>query len=428
MHEEADQRDTGSLQRRVVRTLAMGQVLTGLGMGAALSLGALLAAEVSGSPAWSGMGSTMTTLGAALLAVPLARLAQRRGRRVSLATAGLVAAGGAGLTIVAAAVGSFPLLLVGLAGLGSGTALNLQSRYAATDLAAEETRARDLSLVMWCTTVGSVVGPNLFEPGEALGRALGLPPLTGGFAIAVVAQLLGALLYATRLRPDPLAAVLASASADRAHRADRADPADRAGPTGGTAVLRSSPAAQRAVLVVALSHAVMVALMSMTPVHLTEHGASLQVVGVTISLHIAGMYALSPVCGWLTDRSGPRRVVLVGQVLFLASLISAWAGGDRTAVVTVSLVLLGLGWSASVVAGSVMVTASVAPAQRPALQGVSDAAMNLVGACGGALAGPVLASVGFDGLAASLLLLVAATSVTAAPAERAAERVTARGA
>lgn len=396
------------LQRKVVTTLALGQVASGLGMGASLALGALLATEISGSPAWSGMGATMNTLGAALLAVPLAHLAQARGRRVSLTTAAIVSAAGAALTIVAATLQSFPLLLVGLAGLGSGTALNFQARFAATDLATDRTRARDLSLVIWSTTIGAVVGPNLFAPGEALGTSLGLPPLTGGFAIAVVAQLLGAALFFVRLRPDPLTIAQGPTAGSRPQRRS----------ASGFRTLRTSALARRAVLTVALSHAVMVALMSMTPVHLRDHGASLNVVGLTISLHVAGMYALSPVFGWLADRIGTRTVVVIGQGLFVASLVVSWLGSDVRALVVVSLVLLGLGWSASIVAGSALVTASVAVPRRPALQGVSDLVMNLLGATGGALAGPVLTRIGFSGLSVTLLGLVAVVLVLMTTSQR----------
>ncbi len=398
MHATSTTAHRRALQRRVVRVLALGQVLGGVGVGATLALGALLVTEVSGSPAWSGMAATMNTLGAALLAVPLARLARARGRRISLSTGAVTAMAGASVTIGAAVLSSFPLLLVGLALLGAGSALNLQSRFAATDLAPDETRARDLSLVVWSTTIGAVLGPNLFVPGEVLGRALGLPELTGGFVIALVAQAAGALVYLTGLRPDPL--LLAVADGEAAG-------AGRPSPAGGLAVLRSSPSARRAVLTVALSHAVMVALMSMTPVHLTGQGASLSLVGLTISLHVAGMYALAPVFGWLADRLGRRPVVLLGQVAFTAALVLSWLASASPALVTVGLVLLGLGWSASTVAGSALVAEAVPPPERPQLQGVSDLFMNLAGAAGGALAGPVLALVGFDGLSAALLALVA---------------------
>nr|WP_271213410.1 MFS transporter [Rhodococcus wratislaviensis]GLK40495.1 MFS transporter [Rhodococcus wratislaviensis] len=394
------------LQRRVVWVLAAGQVLGGLGTGVALSLGALLITRVSGSPAWSGMAATMGTLGAALLAMPLARLAQSRGRRISLSAGAAAAVVGGGIVVAAAALGTIWLLLGGMLAMGAAQAVNLQARFAATDLASAGSRARDLSLVVWSTTIGAMAGPNLFEPGEAIGRILDLPPLTGGIVIAVAAQTLGAVVYLLGLRPDPLlvAAAQPSSSDPAGHRATPQP--DHVPEQRHLAVLRSVPAARRSVATLALSHAVMVALMSMTPVHLVEHGASLNVVGVTISLHVAGMYAFSPVFGLLADRVGARWTILLGQALFVGSLLLSALGSGNPVSVTISLVLLGLGWSASTVAGSALVSAAAPPAHQPRLQGVSDTAMNLTGAAGGAAAGLILAGVGFGGLSASLLVLV----------------------
>lgn len=397
------------LQRKVLIVLATGQILGGLGVGATLALGALLVAEVSGSSALSGLAATMNTLGAAILAIPLARLAQRRGRRISLTTGALVAILGAAVIITAAVLGSLPLLLIGMGLQGSGMALNLQSRFAATDLALQKTRARDLSLIVWSTTIGSVVGPNLFEPSEFLGRALGLPQFTGGFLIAMAAQILGAAVYFLGLRPDPLKLALAQGTSIK----------NKPSPTGGFGSLRSVPAARRAVLVVALSHAVMVAVMSMTPVHLTSHGATLSIVGLTISLHVAGMYALSPVFGWLADKIGRAQTVLLGQAMFAVSLLLTFFGAESQSLVLVALILLGLGWSASTVAGSTMVTESVPVQDRPGLQGTSDLVMNLCGAAGGALAGPILAMVGFSGLGLVYLVAVIVVAVAAVKTLRA---------
>ena len=394
------------LQRRVVWVLAAGQVLGGLGTGVTLSLGALLITRVSGSPAWSGMAATMGTLGAALLAMPLARLAQSRGRRISLSAGAAAAVVGGGIVVAAAALGTIWLLLGGMLAMGAAQAVNLQARFAATDLSSAGSRARDLSLVVWSTTIGAMAGPNLFEPGEAIGRSLDLPPLTGGIVIAVAAQTLGAVVYLLGLRPDPLlvAAAKPSSSDPAGHRATPQP--DHVPEQRHLAVLRSVPAARRSVATLALSHAVMVALMSMTPVHLVEHGASLNLVGVTISLHVAGMYAFSPVFGFLADRVGARWTILLGQALFVGSLLLSALGSGNPDSVTISLVLLGLGWSASTVAGSALVSAAAPPAHQPRLQGVSDTVMNLTGAAGGAAAGLILAGVGFGGLSASLLVLV----------------------
>ena len=380
-----------------------GQILGGIGMGATLSLGALLASELSGSTAWSGMAATMSTLGAAGLAVPLARLAQRRGRRRSLASGSLVAAGGAVLAVASVAAQSFPALLLGLMLLGGGSATNLQARFAATDLAEPGTRARDLSTVVWSTTIGAVLGPNLFGPGEIVGAALGLPPMTGAFAFSLVAQLAAASVYTFALRPDPLMTAIKNESAH----------APAATRHGGLAILRRNPLARFAIVTIALSHATMVALMSMAPVHLQEHGAALTIVGFTISLHVAGMYALSPLFGRMSDRIGRVPVILAGQAMLLGSLLVAWGGGTSQMAMTGALILLGLGWSASVLAASALVAEAVEPHERAPLQGLSDLSMNAAGAAGGALAGPTMMAFGYPGLALSATALVAVVTLWA---------------
>ncbi|MEQ9085931.1 MAG: MFS transporter [Pontimonas sp.] len=394
------ERDLEVLQQRVRRILITGQVMAGLGMGATLSMGAILASRLSGSEAWSGMAATMSTLGAALAAVPLARLASRSGRRISLFTGALLAASGAIVTIVSTMVAFFPLLLVGLALIGVGTAVNLQSRFAATDIANDRTRSRDLSLVVWATTVGAVSGPNLITPGEALGSFLGLPELAGPFVFTLAAQTLAAVVYFVGLRPDPL--LLARELARDPNSAG----AKSLGPSVDNVVV-----ARTAIISIALSHATMVAVMAMTPVHLVHHGASLAIVGFTISLHIAGMYALAPVFGMLSDRIGRIPTILVGQVILLASLLFTGFGSENELAVVIGLVLLGLGWSAATVAGSTLLSESTIIEKRAARQGISDLVMSGSGAAGGALAGVVLAFLGYNGLSFVALALVAGVVV-----------------
>ena len=382
--------------------LVAAQILGGIGLGATVSVGALLASEVSGSPAWSGMAATMSTLGAALIAVPLVRSAQARGRRVALAIGSAVAASGALLAMFAASWGSFPILLVGLALAGAGSATNLQARFAATDLAVPAHRGRQLSLVVWSTTVGAVLGPNLIGPGETIGAMMGLPTLTGPFLFTIAAQLAAVFVYFFGLRPDPLLTAL-----------QRSPRTSQARPKHGFATLRVNPMARFAVVAVAFSHTTMVAMMSMTPVHLYGHGATLTIVGFALSLHIAGMYALSPIFGWLADRWGRIPVVLVGQGLFVISLTAAWLGSESQFWVVVSVILLGLGWSASTIAGSTLVAESAPVDDRAGLQGVSDLLMNSTAAVGGALAGPVLTLIGYSGLGVVCLALVATVVVWA---------------
>ena len=390
-------------QRRVLIVLSLGQILGGVGMGAALSLGSLLVVAVAHADAYAGLATTMVTLGAAVFSIPLARFAGFAGRGPALAVGTVVAAIGAAVVIGAAALGSLPLLLIGFGAVGAGSAVNLQTRFAAVDLATDRTRGRDLSLVIWATTVGVVIGPNLAPPGDQLGQAFGLPPLTGAFALTVVCQLLAAALYLVVLRPDPLI------MAQRLARASEvaAVSAARRSRWAGVTILRHNRGAAVAVIALALSHTVMVAVMAMTPVHLMNAGASIMVIGLTISLHTAGMYALSPVFGMLSDRFGRGRVIIVGQVLLVGSLVTNLFAGDNQVAVAVALVLFGLGWSASTIAASALLTESVTVAERTSVQGFSDSLMNLCGAAGGALAGVVLAWAGYGVLNVLSLLLVA---------------------
>ncbi|MGN8552795.1 UNVERIFIED_CONTAM: MFS transporter [Microbacterium sp. SLM126] len=388
------------VQRRSVWVLSIGQILGGLAFGATLSLGAVLAAEISGDEAFSGLAAAGVTLGTAALAVPLASFARRRGRRVSLATGMAIALVGVVLVVVAVAMTSFPLLLAAFALVGAGQAANLQTRFAAADLATDATRGRDLSIVVWATTIGAVLGPNLTGPGEALGQAVGMPALTGPYLITVVAQLLGIALYLIALRPDPLLLAQRVVAAAK---------------TATTAIAKPDDpiVARYAIFAVAAAHGVMVSVMAMTPVHLLHHGASLSIIGLTISLHIAGMYALSPVFGILADRVGRVRTILVGQALLVGALLTASFGAESSGVVTVALVLLGLGWSATTVAGSTLLTEASSEEQRTRRQGLSDLIMSLVGAAGAILAGLVLAWIGYGGLALAVGVLVIATVMLA---------------
>jgi len=385
------------VQRRVRTVLMLGQVMAGLGMGATLSIGAILAGQLAGSDAFSGMAATAATLGAALAAVPLARLAGRFGRRVSLTTGASLASLGALITIASTFWANFAVLLVGLALIGVGTAVNLQSRFAATDIAARETRGRDLSLVVWATTVGAVSGPNMITPGESVGALLGLPALAGPFVFTFLAQFSAAIVYAVGLRPDPLVMARELADQDAAQGQSSAS----------FDVPHNRVMIRTAIISVALSHATMVAVMAMTPVHLVHHGASLAIVGFTISLHIAGMYALAPVFGIVADRLGRVKTIVVGQIILIASLLTTGFGSENEAAVVVGLVLLGLGWSAATVAGSTLLTEATSVAKRASVQGVSDLLMSGSGATGGALAGVVLAYLGYNGLSFVALGLVA---------------------
>lgn len=395
------------VQRRTVRVLAAGQVLGGIAFGATVSLGALLAADLSGQEALSGLATASVTLGASLCAIPLARLAARRGRRVALTLGNLFALVGIAVVITAASLRLFPLLIVGVILIGAGNAGNLQSRFAATDLADTGRRGRDLGTVVWATTVGAVAGPLLLTPGEAVGELLGMPPLTGSYAFSIVAQVAAFVLYLTALRPDPLLTAQRLAQSGEARREHIVE-TDR------------PVAARYAIFAVAGSHVVMASVMAMTPIHLAHLAPDhvTLVVGTTIALHVFGMYGLSPVFGVLADRVGRIATIMLGQALLAASLVLAAVAPDAQVAVVVALFLLGAGWSAATVAGAALLTESTLTALRPRRQGISDTVMTFSAAVGAVLAGLVLAWIGYGGLALVALVIVVAVTVLAPYARR----------
>ncbi|KIR65660.1 MFS transporter [Micromonospora haikouensis] len=415
--------DVAPIQRRTLRLLVVTQIIGGIGVTIGISVGALLAARVAGT-AVAGLAQSAAVVGGALLAVPVTRIMTGHGRRPGLVTAYLVGAAGGVLVVVAAATRQVPLLFLGMLLFGGGSAANLQARYTAVDLAEPARRGRQLSLVVWATTIGAVAAPNFAALADRTTRGWGLPSLAGPFAFSAVAFALTAGVLLVLLRPDPLLTARRLADAEAAADADAAPAAAAAGRAAGPAadrrrgagmrtawrVVRERPAARLGIAAVAVGHLVMVAVMSMTPVRLGEYhddSAVLGVVGVVLSLHIAGMYAFSPVVGWLTDRLGRRPVILGGLAVLLVACAVAGASGHHTPGLSVGLVLLGLGWSGTMVAGSTLLSESVPADVRPSVQGLSDLTMGLAGAAAGALSGFVMQVAGYP----TLTLLAAIATV-----------------
>ncbi len=397
------------VQRRTLATLVSTQVLGGLGVGAAVSVNAMLAKDVSGVEALAGFAQTSAVLGTAGVTLLLARVMDDRGRRIGLSLGYALGVLGTGLSILAGVLRAFPLLLVGAALLGATTAANNQSRYAATDLSAPAHRGRDLSVVVWATTVGSVLGPNLSGPGKALAGALGLPPLTGAYLFSGVGMLAALVVMIVRLRPDPLLVARAE------HLKDAPAGQTQAARASGWALLRENPLLRRAAAGMALSHAVMVSVMVMTPIHMDHGHASLEIIGLVISIHILGMYVLSPAVGIAVDRWGSAPILAVGALVLLTSLaLSGTSHAGASWSLGLGLFLLGVGWSLGMIACSTLVTAASTPHTRPAIQGVTDLLTSLTAAVGGAVAGLVVGGPGYAALnafAAILAVGVLATSV-----------------
>jgi MFS family permease len=374
-------------QRRTLRLLFATQILGGIGVGIGFSVGALLATEMAGV-AFSGLAQSAAVVGGALIVVPATRITHRWGRRPSLTGTYMVAALG-GASVVAAAVLDFvPLLFVGLGLFGGGTAATLQARYAAVDLSPDGRRGRDLSLIVWATTIGAVAGPNLAPLAGVAVEGRGVPTLAGPFVFSTLAFGLSALLLLLLLRPDPLLVARSTSGMGAAATAAATRPL---GMRAALALVLADRAATFGISATAIGHLVMVGVMAMTPVHVLDAGYdpahTLRIVGIVLSFHIAGMFALAPVTGWLSDRYGRRPVILGGVVLLLVGCAVSGTAGHGTAQLATGLTLLGLGWSGTMVGGSTLLSESVRPEVRPSVQGLSDMIMGLAGASAGALSG-----------------------------------------
>lgn len=401
-------------QRRILTVLVASQVLSGAGLAAGITVGALLAQDMLGSTGLAGLPSALFTAGSALAAVAVGRISQARGRRPGLAAGYLTGAvGGAG--VIAAAVADNPVLLfIALFVYGAGTATNLQARYAGADLAAPDRRGRAVSTVLVATTLGGVVGPNLTSPTGDLAHTLGVPRLAGPFLLATVAYAAAALVLAIWLRPDPLLL---------ARTLDAEPPVD----SSASGTEKTAPAHGRGAgvvlgaLIMVLTQLVMVAIMTMTPVHMHDHGHTIAASGLVIAVHVGAMYLPSPLTGRLADRYGRIKVAVAsGITLLAAGVLAATAPADSVAPLALALALLGLGWNLGLVAGTAIITDTVPLATRAKTQGMVDVSIAIAGATGGLASGLVVAAAGFPVLALTggILALAVLPAIAATASSR----------
>ena len=377
------------LQQRVVRTLASAQVLSGVGVAGTVAAGSLLVSSITDSETLAGLAQTSAVLGAAALALPLARLTARGGRRLALSVGYASGVIGSIFAILGGAQRNLSFMLLGTFLVGAASAAGYQARFAAIDLATNQTRAKQLSFVVWGSTIGAVAGPNLMDPSGNLAEHFNLPPLVGPYLVSALTLFLAALVIFIFLRPDPYLTAEKEASVVQHKGSTKA----------ALSHIRSNPKALFAISAIAIGHVAMVSVMVMTPIHMKHVDVSLRIIGFVISVHVLGMYAFSPIIGSLSDRLGRVRVIQIGFVILLASTIVAGsAAADNAIQLGVGLFLLGLGWSCTLIAGSAFLSESVSIQMRPASQGASDLVMNLAGAGGGAVAGLIIGTLSYGWL------------------------------
>lgn len=377
------------LYKRTLWIVMLSQIFGGAGLAAGITVGALLARDMLGTESYAGLPVFLFTLGSAGAALIVGRLSQRFGRRTGLA-AGFLAGGIGSIGVVFAAIwGNVFLLFLSLLIYGAGTATNLQARYAGTDLASAKQRGTAISVAMVATTFGAFAGPNLVGVMGSFAESIGVPALAGPFILAGVAYILAGIVLFALLRPDPL--MVSRFISDQQKRDQAASGEEQ---VAGPAV--NSRGVFLGATVMIITQIVMVAIMTMTPVHMGHHGHSLNAIGMVIGIHVAAMYLPSLVTGVLVDKAGRiAMVVAAGVTLLAAGLVAAFAPGDSLFVLILALALLGLGWNFGLISGTALIVDSTKPKARAKTQGTVDVLIALAGATGGGMSGMVVAGTSF---------------------------------
>ncbi|MCY9308082.1 MFS transporter [Bacillus inaquosorum] len=392
-----------ALYKRTLFVVSISQIFGGAGLAAGVTVGALIAQQMLGTDAFAGLPSALFTLGSAGSALFVGRLSQRYGRRTGLSAGFVIGGLGAIGVIIAAIINSIFLLFTSLLIYGAGTATNLQARYAGTDLANNKQRATAVSITMVFTTFGAVAGPSLVNVMGNFALSIGIPSLAGPFILAAAAYILAGVVLFIMLRPDPL--VIA-----RTIEATNPEPSDK-GHLETTEHTENKRGIIVGAAIMVLTQIVMVAIMTMTPVHMSHHGHGLGAVGLVIGFHIGAMYLPSLVTGVLVDKLGRTAMAIAsGTTLLLAGLMAAFAPGDSMVLLVIALSLLGLGWNFGLICGTALIVDSTETATRAKTQGTVDVLIALSGAAGGALSGMIVAgssflTLSFTGGILSLLLI-----------------------
>ena len=376
-------------RERLVWTFFVGAAIAQTAFIMALTVSSLAGGEL-GSTNLSGLPTAFTTLGVASGAIFFTWVAKRFGRTISFTSGFATGALGAFIAAAAIALRSFPILLLGMTLIGLGHSNAHLARYAAADLRPATRRANTIGLIVWAGTIGAVLGPKALDPSGAMAISLGFNNLVGPYLGAAALLLTGATIYAVFLRPNP---------------SDLAVPEELSeldGPDISRTRSQLLSTAQTRLALVAMSFAqgIMSLVMVQTPLHLRNIGEGLGAIGSIMMVHTLGMFAIAPLTGYLVVRFGTRRIIFVGACTLVISCILSFIGAEpeRTKLLLPALLLLGLGWNFSFVAGSTQIMNGLSFSERFTIQGVSDTITRLAGGVASIVSGLIVGVTSYSAL------------------------------
>jgi MFS family permease len=397
----------------LITVLFIGQGLALVALFTTAAIGSITGVQLAGTERVAGWPSTAQLLGGTIAAYIAGRVMNRFGRRIGLSLGYVVGIAG-GLTAGAAVIaGDFTLFLGGMFLLGAARGASDQSRYAAADVSPAPLRSRAVSTIVFAGTIGAVLGPVITPIAGHAAEALGYDQLVGPWFANAAIMVMTLLFVFIFLRPDPRDV------ARELHAARRMNPeaaedqaAERLFPARSFRQVLPDPLVRAALVAMGLAQAVMVMVMNITPVHMTHFNHGLTDISFVISLHILGMYGLSMVTGWISDRWGRLPTMVVGSLLLVAACVLA-PTNPATLPLAASLFLLGLGWNFCFVAGSALLTDRLAVNERPRIQGTADLVVGAASVVGSLSSGELMESAGYGaanaiGIGVALIVLVVA--------------------
>ncbi|MEW6084729.1 MAG: MFS transporter [Chloroflexota bacterium] len=363
--------DLNRIAVKITTVLFIAQSLASAGFIAAAAINPILGAKLAHDRSWATLPTAAYLLSGALSASAWGIIMDRIGRRNGIAWGLVIGVIGNALVLYAIQISSFVLVIIGLMMMGATNSAVQLGRFAAAEVNPPDRRGRAISLVVLGGVIGTILARVSAVPMSGFVVSLGMDELAGAYATTLILFAVAAVLVFIGLRPDPR-----EVGKDVAKQYPSEIPHGEARPI--FQILRQ-PAAITAVTAMALGQVVMVAIMVITSLHMEDHNHNRADIYSVISAHTFGMFAPSIFSGWLLDKIGRGKMILIGSLTLLLSCITAPLSPDVLPL-GISLFLLGLGWNFCFVGGSTLLADQLSPVERSRTQGTNDFLVGLASA------------------------------------------------